>query len=70
MAPVSVRVDDQVAARWEAAHARALSATERYAIAKMALLQAFDERATPALMKEDVLVRDADVDAIADLLDL
>jgi hypothetical protein len=29
---------------WEAAHGRRLSATERYAIAKMALFQAFDER--------------------------
>jgi len=55
---------------WEAAHDRELSATERYAIAKMALFQAFDERETPPLMKADILVRHADVDGIVETLDL
>jgi hypothetical protein len=30
---------------WKESHAREFSATERYAIARMALFQAFDERA-------------------------
>jgi hypothetical protein len=34
----------------------------------MALFQAFDERATPERMKDEVLVRPADVEAIADTL--
>jgi hypothetical protein len=49
---------------WEAAHGRALAATERYAIAKMALYQAFDERADPVLMRMDVHVRAPDAEAI------
>ena len=47
-----------------------LSSTERYAIAKMALFQAFDERPTPVLMKDAVRVRHADVEAILETLGL
>lgn len=65
-----VLLADSAAAAWEAAHARELSPTERYAIAKMALFQAFDERAAPALMKDDVRVRNADVEAIVETLGL
>lgn len=65
-----VLLADGAVTAWEAAHARELSPTERYAIAKMALFQAFDERATPALMKDDVCVRHADVEAIAETLEL
>ena len=67
---VAVRVADAATAAWEKAHARQLSATERYAIAKMALFQAFDERPTPAHMKDEVNVRPADLQAILDTLDL
>jgi len=49
---------------------RELSPTERYAIAKIALFQAFDERPLPAQMKDEVRVRQADVDAIVETLDL
>jgi hypothetical protein len=55
---------------WEQAHDHALSSTERYAISKMALFQAFDERATPDLMKQEVRVRAADVSAINETLGL
>jgi hypothetical protein len=68
--PCKVLLPDSAAASWEAAHARELSATERYAIAKMALFQAFDDRETPALMKADILVRNADVEAIVETLGL
>ena len=68
--PSKVRLPDGAVAAWEAAHARELSATERYAIAKIALFQAFDERETPALMKADVRLRNADVEAIVETLGL
>lgn len=62
--PVSVLVGDAALAGWEQTRGHALSSTERYAISKMALFQAFDERETPDLMKQDVRVRAADVEAI------
>lgn len=68
--PCKILLPDTAAASWEAAHARELSATERYAIAKMALFQAFDERETPTLMKANVLVRNHDVESIVESLGL
>jgi len=65
-----VLLPDGAAASWEAAHGRELSSTERYAVAKLALFQAFDERETPALMKAAILVRNADVEAIVETLGL
>jgi hypothetical protein len=47
-----------------------LSSTERYAVSKLALFQAFDERATPELMTQEVRVRAADVAAIIETLGL
>jgi hypothetical protein len=66
----SVQVSDQAVAQWELSHARQLSNNERYAIAKMALFQAFDDRANPSLMKVAVRVRPADVATIMESLDL
>jgi len=66
----SVLVSDAALAAWEQSHTRALSSTERYAIAKMALFQAFDDRPTPDLMKQEVCVRTADVDGIVETLGL
>jgi hypothetical protein len=63
-------VSDGAIRAWEEARARQLSSAERYAIAKMALFQAFDERPTPALMKDPVRVRTADLEAIIEALDL
>jgi len=68
--PSRVLLGEGAVAAWEKAHERELSATERYAISKMALFQAFDERGTPALMKDDVRVRNADVEAIVETLGL
>ena len=68
--PCKVLLSDSAVRSWEAVHAREVSLTERYAIAKMALFQAFDERETPALLKADVLVRNADVAGIMETLDL
>ena len=67
---VSVRLADASVHAWEQAHSRPLSSTERYAVSKLALFQAFDERAAPPQMKEDVLVRGADVAAIIETLGL
>ena len=55
---------------WEKSHARELSSTERYAVAKMALFQAFDSRETPALMKSDIDVGGEDVEALVEKLGL
>jgi hypothetical protein len=67
---VSVVVEDSAIAHWEQSHARDLSGTERYAVAKIALFQAFDERSEPGQMNQDIHVRIADVEAIVDTLGL
>jgi hypothetical protein len=69
-ARLSVLVSAAAAHAWEQAHGRALAATELYAIAKMSLFQAFDERTRAALLQEPALVRAADIEAIAGTLDL
>lgn len=61
---VSVLVSDSAVEDWQDRHGRTLYSSERYAIAKMALFQAFDERPSPAAMSADVLVRAADMEAI------
>jgi hypothetical protein len=66
----TVLLADEAVRTWEAAHDRALNSTERYAVAKLALFHAFDERATPAQMKDAVCVRPADVDGIIEQLGL
>ncbi len=66
--PLSVLVPEAALREWEQMHAHTLSSTERYAVSKMALFQAFDERATPELMKQEVRVRAADVAAILETL--
>jgi hypothetical protein len=68
--PLSVLVPEEALRTWEQKHAHTLSSTERYAVSKMALFQAFDERATPELMKQEVRVRAADVAAILETLDI
>jgi hypothetical protein len=68
--PVSVLLSVQSVESWERSHERELSSTEKYAVAKMALFQAFDERSTPAQMKDEIRVRNADVDGIIDTLGL
>jgi len=55
---------------WQRDHARALSATEQYAVAKMALVQAFDEREKPEWLRQPIEVRRADLDLIVETLGL
>lgn len=66
----SVLVSDEAVRAWESSNARQLSSTERYAIAKIALFQAFDERPEPALMHGEVRVRNADIEGIVETLGL
>jgi len=66
---LSVIVPLSALVEWEQAHERVLTANERYAVSKMALFQAFDDRA-PELMKEAVRVRAADAGGILDGLEL
>jgi hypothetical protein len=51
-----VRVESAALTAWEREHARELSAPERYAVAKLALMDAFDTRPDPAAMTEPVPV--------------
>ena len=69
-ANTSVMLSETAVRAWEEAHGRELSSTERYAVAKIALFQAFDERPLPAHMKDDVWVRNADIEAIVETLGL
>jgi hypothetical protein len=66
--PVSVWICEAGVAAWETAHGRGIYSNERYAIAKMALFQAFDERDNPDQMRLEVRVRPADLDAILETL--
>ena len=66
----SVLVSEPAMRAWEETHARSLSSTEWYAVAKIALFQAFDERAAPARMGEAIRVRPADVEGIIETLGL
>ena len=61
---VSVLLSDAAIASWQNESGRTLSATEQYAIAKMALFQAFDERESPDAMREPIHVASRDVPAI------
>ncbi|MGA3099438.1 MAG: hypothetical protein ABSF25_23540 [Bryobacteraceae bacterium] len=63
--PAAIRMAGSAVAAWQNAHQRELSSAETYALAKMALFQAFDERPDPARMKADVHVSEADIEAIA-----
>lgn len=51
-----VRIQHAALTGWERAHERSLSDAERYAVAKLALFHAFDNRDTPTAMRDAVLV--------------
>jgi len=60
-----IMIADAAVAAWQNAHQREISSTEMYALAKMALFRAFDERSDPARIEGDVPVSEADIEAIA-----
>jgi hypothetical protein len=61
---VSVLVSAAAIEDWEGRHGRTLYGSERYAIAKMSLFQAFDERPDPDSLSADIKVRAADIEGI------
>jgi hypothetical protein len=66
----SVLLGDAAVQAWQAAHHRELSSTEHYAIAKMSLFQAFDDRPAPAQMQDEVRVPNGGLEAIMETLGL
>jgi len=68
-APLKVTLTRAALEAWESRH-RELTSTERYALAKLALFQAFDDRPEPAAMKPPVVIRPADAAAILERLEL
>jgi hypothetical protein len=68
--PVSVFVSDAVLSGWQREHERELNSTERYAVAKLALFQAFDQRPEPAALNEEARVAAADVESFLATLDI
>src|SRR5260370_34345708 len=68
--PVSVFVSDSALQEWQKEHGRQLSSTERYAVAKLALFQAFDQRESPAALSEEVRVSSEDVASFLATLDI
>jgi hypothetical protein len=69
-APVSVIVSTEALESWQSKTGRTLSSAERYAVAKMALFQAFDERETPEALRDAVRVTAAAVRAILETLNI
>ena len=67
---ISVFISEEALAAWQTQHGRQLGSTERYAIAKMALFQAFDQRETPSDMAAEVIVQTHDVQSILATLDI
>jgi hypothetical protein len=68
--PVAVILPDAALDSWQQEQARELSSSERYAVAKIALFQAFDERPSPAALREPIFVRHEDLARIAEHLGL
>lgn len=65
---LEVAVEDQAVAAWERRHGRALGDNERYAVAKMALFEAFDERPNPEAMRQAVRVGEAEAERLLERL--
>ncbi len=68
--PVAVFLPDAAVDSWQRERERELSSSERYAVAKLTLFQAFDERPGPAEMRDPVRVRPEDLRAVAERLGL
>jgi hypothetical protein len=68
--PAAVVVADREVQTWEAARERTLSSTERYAIAKLALFESFDQRTGPPETAMEVRVSADDIETIAGRLGL
>ena len=62
--PVVIHVPADAISSWERAHGRDVIPNEWYAVAKMSLLAAFDERPTPQAMAAPIEVTAASVEEI------
>lgn len=68
--PVSVFVAERCLKQFEKAHRRTVTGAERYAVAKISLFQAFDERPSPDALREEILVGPGQVEAVFERLGL
>ncbi len=68
--PVSIFLTKAAVTAWEKTHGRDLNGTEQYAIAKMALFAAFDDRSAPPEMRQPVHVGTDQVESIIEGLGL
>ncbi|MBE0660450.1 MAG: hypothetical protein IH602_22340 [Bryobacteraceae bacterium] len=66
---LEVAIQDEGVRAWEQANDRQLNAAERYAVAKLALFAAFDERETPAAMRQPVNVPAQRIAALLESID-
>ncbi len=67
---LQVVVEDGGLRAWEREQGRELNTAERYAVAKLALFEAFDERAAPAAMREPVRASASRIAALLASIDL
>lgn len=65
---LEVAVDERAMEAWARRHGRALADNERYAVAKMALFEAFDERPGPEAMRAAVRVGEAEAERLLERL--
>jgi len=63
-----VLVEDRAVEAWTAKHGRPLADNERYAIAKMALFEAFDDRPDPQTVQLPIRVGITDAERLLDRL--
>jgi hypothetical protein len=67
---VPVLLNRETLTVWSRNHLRELGASERFAVAKIALRRAFDARDTPLAMHAPVNLDVSELEAIAEVLDL
>ncbi len=67
---VTVVLEQAAVDAWNREQGRELTATERYAAAKLALFQAFDERPKPADLRAAIRIRPPDLRDLLQILDL
>lgn len=68
--PVTVFLSRRAVEAWQQAHDRELTATEQYAVVKLSLFQAFDERERLDRGSDAVIVSEAEVEEHCSTLDL
>ena len=67
---MQVAVEEDGIEAWQRSQGRILNTAERYAVAKLALFEAFDERATPEAMRERVRVPGSRIAAFLESLEI